>query len=90
MPALRPVVDSEGGEYESIAEAAFAMWVQPSTMHVALQATKCGRYHAIEGLQWAYADGVPEVWPSGVDQREPRLCPANWRGYCSYRDQKED
>ena len=90
MPAPRLVVDSEGGEYESVTEAASAMWVQPSTIHLALQATKRGRYRAIEGLQWAYADEVPEVWPSSVDQREPGSCPANWCGYCSYRDQKED
>ncbi len=90
MPASRSVIDSDGGEYASVTEAGFAVWVRPSTMHAAVQATRRGRYYTIEGLQWAYAGEVPEDWPTSVDQYEVGSCPADWCGYCPHRDQKED
>ena len=90
MSVKRPVVDSDCGEYSSVGKAADAAWVAASTMHAALQATRCGRYHTINGLLWAYADEIPEVWPSEVDQREMLDCPVRFCGFCPYRDQKKD
>ena len=90
MPAKRPVVDSDGGEYSSVGEAAGAAWVAVGTMHAALQATRRGRYYTLDGLQWAYASEVPEVWPSEVDQREVLDCPMKFCGFCPHRDQNHD
>ena len=89
MSVKRPVVDSDCGEYSSVGEAADAAWVAVSTMHAALQATRYGRYCTINGLQWAYADEIPEVWPSEVDQRKVLDCPARFREFCPYRDLKK-
>lgn len=90
MPAKRPVEDSDGRKYPSVSDAAAAAWVSAGTMHAALQATRRGRYRAVDKIQWAYADEVPEVWPSEVDQREVLDCPMRFCGFCPYRDQKED
>ncbi len=90
MSVKRPVIDSDGGEYSSVGEAADAAWVAVGTMHAALQVTRRGRHRTIDGLQWAYADEVPEVWPSGVDQREVLNCPIGFCGFCPYRDSHRD
>lgn len=63
MPPSRPVVSSDGEAYPSLTEAAKSAWVKPGSLHAAVQATRCGLMRTSGGLQWAYADEVPEVWP---------------------------
>ena len=88
MPAARPIVDSEGGKYASLTEAASAAWTTPGRIHTAVQATRCGKYYEIDGVLWAYADEVPEMWPQKELQHDPLSCPMRYCGYCPYRDAK--
>ena len=87
MSNKRPVVDSKGEDYESVVDAANAAWASIGTMCNALQATRRGVYFAVDGVQWAYAEHVPEVWPvKDAEQYQPLECPKRHRGFCPYRD----
>ncbi len=59
-----PVVNSDGERFSSITEAARRMFLKTTgNLSSALKATSLGYYAKVAGLQWAYAEEVPEVWP---------------------------
>jgi len=74
-PAQRkkPVVNSNGVEFASLAEAAHSAIVHTVSISVAAMGTRRGLYRTAGGLQWAYAGEVPEVWP--VKQVSPKVLP---------------
>ncbi len=59
----KPVVNSNGAEFTSMAEAARSTTAQAGSIFAAAMGTRRGLYRTAGGLQWACAGEVPEVWP---------------------------
>lgn len=69
MSNPRPIVNSNGGRFPSITEAARQMFLKTTgNLSAALKATALGYYATVAGLQWAYAEEKPEVWPPKLEK----------------------
>ena len=72
----RPVVRSDGIEYESLSAAARDLELHGvASLHRAMQITMLGHYQAVKGFQFAYKDQKPEEWPEKQSQQKPQQKP---------------
>jgi uncharacterized protein (DUF2249 family) len=67
---VREVISSDGVVFISTLQAAMSAKCSKKDLNRAILATAHGRFRRCNGLQWAYVDQKPEVWPVRKQQEK--------------------